>query len=110
MAKFRGAIVVDTEHCKGCSLCVVACPTKVIELNPDVKVSATFVESDTLVFLKLLYAGKGYHYDVVCMGDDSMLSAAEQKLIYPMDEFVMRDLGLAWLDAVPCRGPVWRTR
>ena len=36
MAKFRGAIVVDTEHCKGCSLCVVACPTKVIELNPDV--------------------------------------------------------------------------
>ena len=35
MAKFRGAIVVDTEHCKGCSLCVVACPTKVIELNPD---------------------------------------------------------------------------
>ena len=30
-----------------------------------------------------------------------MLSAAEQKLIYPMDEFVMRDLGLAWLDAVP---------
>lgn len=71
------------------------------ELNPDVKVSATFVESDTLVFLKLLYAGKGYHYDVVCMGDDSMLSAAEQKLIYPMDEFVMRDLGLAWLDAVP---------
>ena len=71
------------------------------ELNPDVKVSATFVESDTLVFLKLLYAGKGYHYDVVCMGDDSMLSAAEQKLIYPMDEFVMRDLGLAWLEAVP---------
>ena len=71
------------------------------ELNPDVRVSATFVESDTLVFLKLLYAGKGYHYDVVCMGDDSMLSAAEQKLIYPMDEFVMRDLGLAWLDAVP---------
>ena len=59
------------------------------------------MESDTLVFLKLLYAGKGYHYDVVCMGDDSMLSAAEQKLIYPMDEFVMRDLGLAWLDAVP---------
>ena len=43
MAKFRGAIVVDTEHCKGCSLCVVACPTKVIELNPDVN-------------------GKGYHY------------------------------------------------
>lgn len=37
MAKFRGAIVVDTEHCKGCSLCVVACPTKVIELESGCK-------------------------------------------------------------------------
>ncbi len=71
------------------------------EGNPDVRVSATFVESDTLVFLKLLYAGKGYHYDVVCMGDDSMLSAAEQRLIHPLDELLMKELGLPWLDAVP---------
>jgi len=36
MAKARGAIVVNTEKCKGCNLCVVACPTNVIELNDDV--------------------------------------------------------------------------
>ncbi|WP_026475163.1 4Fe-4S dicluster domain-containing protein [Alkaliflexus imshenetskii] len=36
MAKVRGAIVVDTVTCKGCSLCVVACPTDVIELAVDV--------------------------------------------------------------------------
>ena len=36
MAKVRGAIVVDMEKCKGCSLCVVACPTKVINLAHEV--------------------------------------------------------------------------
>lgn len=36
MAKIRGAIVVDTEKCKGCSLCVVACPAKVISLANEV--------------------------------------------------------------------------
>ncbi len=43
MAKARGAIVVDTDTCKGCSLCVTACPTNVIELDQQVN-------------------GKGYHY------------------------------------------------
>ncbi|TAJ15009.1 4Fe-4S dicluster domain-containing protein [Marinilabiliaceae bacterium JC017] len=43
MAKAKGAIVVDTVKCKGCSLCVEACPTKVIELAADVN-------------------GKGFHY------------------------------------------------
>ena len=30
--RILGAIVVDTERCKGCSLCVVACPHDVIAL------------------------------------------------------------------------------
>ncbi len=33
MAKMIGAVVVDTERCKGCNLCAVACPQKVIALN-----------------------------------------------------------------------------
>lgn len=32
MSKMRGAIVVDTDRCKGCKLCVVACPKNVISL------------------------------------------------------------------------------
>jgi 2-oxoglutarate ferredoxin oxidoreductase subunit delta len=36
MAKVRGAIVVDTVTCKGCNLCVVACPTDVIRLADEV--------------------------------------------------------------------------
>jgi 2-oxoglutarate ferredoxin oxidoreductase subunit delta len=43
MARARGAIVVDIDTCKGCSLCVKACPTNVIELADQVN-------------------GKGYHY------------------------------------------------
>lgn len=32
MAKVKGATVVDTERCKGCGLCVAACPLKVLAL------------------------------------------------------------------------------
>ena len=43
MAKIKGAIKVDVERCKGCNLCVVACPTKVLALAREVN-------------------GKGYNY------------------------------------------------
>ena len=33
MAKIRGAVTVNTERCKGCNLCVVACPAKVLSLT-----------------------------------------------------------------------------
>lgn len=43
MVKVRGAIVVDIEKCKGCGVCIPACPQDVIELAKEVN-------------------GKGYHY------------------------------------------------
>ncbi|MCI5560707.1 MAG: 4Fe-4S binding protein [Phocaeicola sp.] len=36
MAKVKGVVLVNTERCKGCGLCVVACPLNVLELNPKV--------------------------------------------------------------------------
>ena len=43
MAKVKGSIVVDIEKCKGCEVCIPACPTDVIQLAENVN-------------------GKGYHF------------------------------------------------
>lgn len=43
MAKIKGAIVVDIERCKGCEVCLGACPNDVIAMSEEVN-------------------GKGYHY------------------------------------------------
>lgn len=34
--KISGAIIVDTERCKGCNLCTIACPKKLIRLSANV--------------------------------------------------------------------------
>ena len=34
MAKIKGTVVIDTERCKGCNLCVKACPLEVLGLQP----------------------------------------------------------------------------
>lgn len=36
MAKIKGRIVVDVERCKGCGICVEACPCNVLELANEV--------------------------------------------------------------------------
>ena len=36
MAKMKGAVVVNTERCKGCNLCVAACPLLVLSLTSKV--------------------------------------------------------------------------
>lgn len=43
MARVIGAVVVDKEGCKGCSLCVESCPQDVLSLHMEVN-------------------SKGYHY------------------------------------------------
>lgn len=45
MAKVKGAIVINIERCKGCEVCVGACPNAVIAMSPNVN-------------------GKGYHYAI----------------------------------------------
>lgn len=35
MAKVYGAVEINPERCKGCDLCVVACPCDVLMLQPQ---------------------------------------------------------------------------
>ncbi|MDR1436718.1 MAG: 4Fe-4S dicluster domain-containing protein [Candidatus Symbiothrix sp.] len=51
MAKIKGTVVVNTSRCKGCDLCVVACPTDVLVLSKEVNT-------------------KGYHYVQMQDGKD----------------------------------------
>lgn len=34
MSKIFGAVTINAERCKGCDLCVVACPVNVLSLQP----------------------------------------------------------------------------
>lgn len=34
MSKIFGAVTINAERCKGCDLCVVACPVNVLALQP----------------------------------------------------------------------------
>ncbi|MBO7724491.1 MAG: 4Fe-4S binding protein [Paludibacteraceae bacterium] len=36
MAKIKGAVVVNTERCKGCALCIEACPSDVLGMSKEV--------------------------------------------------------------------------
>ena len=51
MAKVKGAVIVNNEECKGCGLCVEACPHDVLLLNKNVN-------------------SRGYHYSYMENADD----------------------------------------
>ncbi len=46
----RGLLSVDTEECKGCGLCIEACPPKVIRLSENLNAQG---------YRPALYAGRG---------------------------------------------------
>jgi 2-oxoglutarate ferredoxin oxidoreductase subunit delta len=50
MAKIKGDIVINVERCKGCEVCIAACPFSTIAMAQEVN-------------------GKGYHYAIKVNND-----------------------------------------
>ena len=51
MAKIKGLIVVDKERCKGCGVCISACPCNVLEFSPEVNGKGyNFINGKTKLF------------------------------------------------------------
>jgi len=63
MAKVKGSIVVNIERCKGCGVCIPACPTTVIALADEVN-------------------GKGYHYAYMA-NPETCIGCANCALVCP---------------------------
>ncbi|MDR1738397.1 MAG: 4Fe-4S dicluster domain-containing protein [Candidatus Symbiothrix sp.] len=57
MGKIKGRVVVNTVRCKGCNLCVVACPTGVLALGKEVN-------------------AKGYNYAQTVKADECIACAS----------------------------------
>ncbi len=64
MAKIKGVIDVDTQRCKGCGVCVTACPLHLIEMSKEVN-------------------AKGYTYAVLNEGESSCTGCASCGIICP---------------------------
>lgn len=64
MAIIKGTVVVDTERCKGCNLCAVACPLDVLDMQ------------------KREVNNKGYHYAYI-KNEDKCIGCQSCALVCP---------------------------
>ncbi|HHT61314.1 MAG: 4Fe-4S binding protein [Paludibacteraceae bacterium] len=63
MAKFKGTVVVNTDCCKGCELCIEACPLKILGMSHHCN-------------------SKGYHY-VELKDEDACIGCASCGYVCP---------------------------
>ena len=62
MAKVRGAVTIEIERCKGCEICLTACPTDTLAMSKEVN-------------------SKGYHF--AQMVNDQCIGCTNCALVCP---------------------------
>ena len=63
MSKIKGKVLIDRDRCKGCELCVVACPVHILALADQVN-------------------ARGYHFSMV-QQPESCIGCASCALVCP---------------------------
>lgn len=70
--------------------------------SEDVRLVPYYAESDSHVILKLLYSKQAnLTYDIACLGAPQIITLIDMELIQPLDRYVLRDLGVGWLNTTP---------
>lgn len=70
--------------------------------SEDIKLVPYYAESDSHVILKLLYSKQAnLTYDIACLGAPQIITLIDMELIQPLDRYVLRDLGVGWLNTTP---------
>lgn len=68
----------------------------------DVRLVPYYAESDSHAILKLLYSKQAnLTYDIACLGAPQITTLTDMDLIRPLDRYVLRDLGIGWLNLTP---------
>lgn len=58
-----------------------------------------FVQSDVEAMLKLIYAKEtNQNYHIACLGPNQIYSLANMDLIEPLDNFIIKNVGMPWLE------------
>lgn len=68
-------------------------------IYPSTELVPLYVDSDSHGILKLLYSKQANQsYDIACLGVEQIASLIDMELIEPLDDYLLRDRGLLWMN------------
>lgn len=67
----------------------------------EIEMIPFYVASDTHAVMKLIYSKQANQsYDIACLGADQIVTLADMNLVVALDEFILKNKGLSWLNQI----------